>query len=69
MTLIISTPDTLHGAPRIAGTRIAVHQIVDLAAAGYSAVEIARVYGLSESDVASVLRSYTTTAAPIGVTQ
>jgi uncharacterized protein (DUF433 family) len=37
---IVVSRDVCHGKPRIAGTRIMVHQILDLIAAGKSIAEI-----------------------------
>lgn len=37
---IVVSRDVVHGKPRIAGTRIMVHQILDLLAAGKSIDEI-----------------------------
>jgi uncharacterized protein (DUF433 family) len=37
---IVSTPDTLHGAPRLRGTRIPVSVVLDNLAAGATAEEI-----------------------------
>lgn len=37
---IVSTPDTLHGAPRFRGTRIPVSLVLDNLAAGVTAEEI-----------------------------
>jgi uncharacterized protein (DUF433 family) len=37
---IVTTRDVLHGKPRIAGTRVAVYQVLDLLAAGKSSLEI-----------------------------
>jgi uncharacterized protein (DUF433 family) len=37
---IVVSRDICHGKPRIAGTRIMVHQVLDLLAAGKSIVEI-----------------------------
>jgi len=37
---IISSPNVLHGKPRIAGTRIMVSQILDLLSTGKSVEEI-----------------------------
>lgn len=38
---IVQTPDVLHGAPRITGTRIPVSVVLDLIAAGKTPAEIA----------------------------
>ena len=37
---IVTTPDTISGRPRIAGTRIAVEFILDLLAGGWSSTRI-----------------------------
>ena len=37
---IVSTPDTLHGAPRFRGTRIPVSVVLDNLAAGATAEEL-----------------------------
>jgi len=41
---IITTPDTLSGRPRIAGTRIGVDFVLDLMASGWSEVLILAEY-------------------------
>ena len=41
---IVSTPDTLHGAPRFRDTRIPVSIVLDNLAAGTSASELYRQY-------------------------
>ena len=41
---IVTTPDTLFGRPRIAGTRIGVDFILDLLAAGWSEAKILENY-------------------------
>ena len=41
---IVSTPDTLHGAPRFRGTRIPVSIVLDNLAAGASAAELHEQY-------------------------
>jgi uncharacterized protein (DUF433 family) len=41
---IVSTPDTLHGAPRFRGTRIAVSVVLENLAAGVSAEELHAQY-------------------------
>lgn len=41
---IITTPDTLFGKPRIAGTRIGVEFVLDLLASGWSEAQILDSY-------------------------
>ena len=41
---IVTTPDTLFGKPRIAGTRIAVDFVLDLLASGWSEAKILEQY-------------------------
>ena len=41
---IVSTPDTLHGAPRFRGTRIPVSIVLDNLAAGVSGEELHEQY-------------------------
>jgi uncharacterized protein (DUF433 family) len=41
---IVSTPDTLHGAPRFRGTRIPVSVVLDSLAAGVTAEELHAEY-------------------------
>lgn len=41
---IVTTPDTLFGKPRIAGTRIGVHFVLDLLASGWSEARILESY-------------------------
>lgn len=41
---IVSTPDTVHGAPRFKGTRIPVSVVLDNLASGVSADELHREY-------------------------
>lgn len=41
---IVSTPDTLHGAPRFRGTRIPVSIVLDNLAAGVAATELHEQY-------------------------
>lgn len=41
---IVTTPDTLFGRPRIAGTRIGVELVLDLLAAGWSEPRILAEY-------------------------
>ncbi|MCL1465077.1 DUF433 domain-containing protein [Argonema galeatum] len=44
-TLIVSTPETCGGRPRIAGTRISVEQIAVLSKQGLTPTEIVGEYG------------------------
>lgn len=41
---IVSTPDTLFGKPRIAGTRIGVEFLLDLLASGWTEADILENY-------------------------
>jgi len=41
---IVATPDTLHGAPRFRGTRIAVSIVLENLAAGVSSAELREQY-------------------------
>jgi uncharacterized protein (DUF433 family) len=41
---IVSTPDTLHGAPRFSGTRIPVSIVLENLAAGIGAAELHEQY-------------------------
>ncbi len=41
---IVSTPDTLHGAPRFRGTRIPVSIVLDNLAAGVGGAELQQQY-------------------------
>jgi uncharacterized protein (DUF433 family) len=41
---IVTTPDTLFGKPRIAGTRIGVEFLLDLLASGWSEAQILENY-------------------------
>jgi uncharacterized protein (DUF433 family) len=41
---IVTTPDTLFGRPRIAGTRIGVNFVLDLLASGWSEAKILENY-------------------------
>ena len=47
---IVTTPDTISGRPRIAGTRIAVEFILDLLAGGWSSSRILEEYPMLEQD-------------------
>ena len=54
---IVSDPDTLHGKPRIKGTRIPVYLIVQLIAAGESIPIILEDYpSLSSDDIKAALQ-------------
>ncbi len=41
---IVATPDTLHGAPRFRGTRIAVSIVIENLAAGVTSAELHEQY-------------------------
>ena len=57
LTRIVSDPDTLHGKPRIKGTRIPVYLIVQLIAAGESIPYILEDYpSLSTDDIKAALQ-------------
>ena len=47
---IVTTPDTLFGRPRIAGTRIGVDFILDLMASGWSSQRILDEYPQLKAD-------------------
>ncbi len=47
---IVTTPDTLFGRPRIAGTRIGVDFILDLMASGWSSQRILEEYSHLKPD-------------------
>ncbi len=54
---IVSDPDTLHGKPRIKGTRIPVYLIVQLIAAGESIPVILEDYpSLNNDDIKAALQ-------------
>ncbi len=54
---IVSDPDTLHGKPRIKGTRIPVYLIVQLIAAGESIPAILEDYpSLTNEDIKAALQ-------------
>ena len=54
---ITSDPDTLHGKPRIKGTRIPVYLVVNLIAAGESIPHILEDYpSLTKEDISAALR-------------
>ena len=54
---IVSDPDTLHGKPRIKGTRIPVYLIVQLIAAGETIPTILEDYpSLSTDDIKAALQ-------------
>jgi uncharacterized protein (DUF433 family) len=55
---IVSTPDTLHGAPRFLGTRIPVSVVLDNLAAGISAEELHRQYPTLPVDAVSAALAY-----------
>ena len=50
---IVSTPDTLHGAPRFRGTRIPVSVVLDNLAAGIGTEELHRQYPTLPADAVS----------------
>lgn len=47
---IVTTPDTLFGRPRIAGTRIGVDLVLDLMASGWSSQRILDEYAQLKPD-------------------
>jgi uncharacterized protein (DUF433 family) len=54
---IVSDPETLHGKPRIKGTRIAVYLIVGLIAAGETIPNILEDFpSLTEEDIKAALQ-------------
>jgi uncharacterized protein (DUF433 family) len=54
---IVSDPDTLHGKPRIKGTRIPVYLIVQLIAVGETTKTILEDYpSLKEQDIRAALQ-------------
>lgn len=56
---IVRTPDTLHGKPRIEGTRIGVFQIGESIRRGeYSVEEFVAQFDLSEAEVEAALEYY-----------
>lgn len=56
LTRIVSTPDTLSGKPRIAGTRIAVEMILEDLSLGMTIAEILENYPqLKAEDVQAAL--------------
>lgn len=55
---IVSTPDTLHGAPRFRGTRIPVSVVLDNLAAGIDAEELLQQYPTLPRDAVSVALAY-----------
>ncbi len=53
---IVSSPDTLSGKPRIAGTRIAVEMILEDLSSGMTAAEIVEAYpSLTAEDVQAAI--------------
>ena len=53
---IISTPEVLHGKPRLNGTRLSVSLILGFLAAGYSVEDIMKEYpGIKPAQVAACL--------------
>ena len=58
-TLLTSSPEIRHGRPRIAGTGITVHRIVEWYRLGHSVEEIARQYGhISVAQIYAALAYY-----------
>lgn len=58
-TLLTSSPDIRHGRPRIVGTGITVHRIVEWYRLGHSVEEIARQYGhISVAQIYAALAYY-----------
>ena len=56
LSRIVSDPDTLHGKPRIKGTRIAVYMILQMIAGGDSPETILREFpSLTEEDIQAAL--------------
>jgi uncharacterized protein (DUF433 family) len=55
---IVSTPDTLHGAPRFCGTRIPVSVVLDNLAAGISTEELRREYPTLPVDAVGAALAY-----------
>lgn len=55
---IVSTPDTLHGAPRFRGTRIPVSVVLDNLAAGIGVDELLEQYPTLPRDAVSVALAY-----------
>jgi len=55
---IVSTPDTLHGAPRFRGTRIAVSIVLENLAAGVTAVELREQYPTLPADAVPAALAY-----------
>jgi len=56
--LIVSTPDTLHGAPRFRGTRIPVTVVLDNLAAGVSKEELYENYPSLPEDAVTAALEY-----------
>jgi uncharacterized protein (DUF433 family) len=55
---IVSTPDTLHGAPRFRGTRIPVSVVLDNLAAGIGTEELRRQYPTLPVDAVGAALAY-----------
>ncbi len=55
---IVSTPDTLHGAPRFRNTRIPVSVVLDNLAAGVSAEELHAEYPTLPPDAVPAALAY-----------
>lgn len=56
---IVKTPDVLHGKPRLAGTRIGVHQIGELVReAGWSVDAVAKQLDLDDAQVQAAIDYY-----------
>lgn len=65
-TLIVATPGTVGGRPRIAGTRLSVQHIAGLYRSGLDAAAIAREYGhVTVAQVAAALAYYHANRATI----
>ncbi|MGH6929868.1 MAG: DUF433 domain-containing protein [Dongiaceae bacterium] len=55
---IVATPDTLHGAPRFRGTRIAVSIVLENLAAGVTAAELREQYPTLPADAVPAALAY-----------
>jgi uncharacterized protein (DUF433 family) len=55
---IVSTPDTLHGAPRFRGTRFPVSVVLDNLAAGVNIEELLRQYPTLPAGAVSAALAY-----------
>jgi len=55
---VVSTPDTLHGAPRFRGTRIPVSVVLENLAAGMTREELHRKYPTLPDDAVSAALAY-----------